>query len=315
VLQYNKIDYLAVAFTDEGVNLRQNGIHIPVMVMNPGENDFLLLTEYNLEPELYNFHMLREFQKYLNHHGMKQYPVHIKFDTGMNRLGFKPGDADKLAEELRSSNFRIASVFSHLAAADEQEHDAFTLKQIELFNEMSGKIRNAVNQSYTRHILNTSGIERFPDAQMEMVRLGIGLYGISRVYGEKLTEVSRLRTSITQINELSAGETVGYGRQGKVTGRMKVATLPVGYADGIPRSLGNGKGKFIVNGNACPVIGNVCMDMCMIDVTGIPVAEDDEVILFGREWPVSQLAGWAGTIPYELLTNVSERVKRVYYQD
>lgn len=315
VLQYHKADYLAVAFTDEGVSLRQNGITLPIMVMNPGINDFTLLAGYNLEPEIYSFDILNELLAYLRKTGQRGFPVHIKLETGMHRLGFRYNDIEQLAGLINASPIRIRSVFSHLAAAEDPQEDDFTLAQIALYKKGVNLTRQLTGQDFLCHILNSSGIERFPEAQFDMVRLGIGLYGIGTVSPEKLTEVSSLRTTITQIHELKEGDTVGYGRRGKVTGIMQIAVIPVGYADGLPRRLGNGVGKFILNRHIAPVFGSICMDMCMIDVTGIPAAVGDTVTVFGPEWSVRKIAEMAGTIPYEILTGVSERVKRVYYQE
>ncbi len=315
VLQYNHIDYLAVAFADEGVMLRRNGIHVPVMVMNAEKNDFFLLTEYNLEPEIYNFRILASFSQYLEKIGLRQYPVHLKIDTGMHRLGFEEKDTGELISALGGDTLRVVSVFSHLAAADEPVNDEFTRLQIDRFKRIADRIEAGTGHRFMRHILNSSGTERFPTAVFDMVRLGIGLYGISLFNPEKLREVSTFKTSIAQIRDVEAGETVGYGRQGRIQERRRIATLPVGYADGVFRSLGNGRGSFKVNGYSAPVVGNICMDMTMIDVTGIPARENDEVIIFGHENPVSSLAEAAGTIPYEILTKIPERVRRIYIQE
>ncbi len=315
ILQYNHIDYFAVAFADEGVILRRNGIVVPVMVMNPEKNDFFLLTEYNLEPEIYSFRILNDFRYYLERNGISQYPVHLKLDTGMHRLGFEEKDTDKLVEVLQGDTFRVVSVFSHLAAADEPVNDEFTLGQISLFRRISDRIQAGLGRNFLRHILNSSGIERFPEAAFDMVRLGIGLYGVSTFRQDSLKEVSTFKTSIAQIRDVEAGETVGYSRQGKVNEKRRIATLPVGYADGIFRSLGNGRCTFRINGRYAPVIGNICMDMTMVDVTGIPAEDNDEVIIFGRENPVAKISEAAGTIPYEILTRISERVRRIYFQE
>jgi alanine racemase len=315
VLQYQNIDYLAVAYADEGVSLRKSGIRAPIMVMSPEINDFNLIVSYNLEPEIYSQRILHAFSSFLKRNAIDEYPVHIKFDTGMHRLGFALNEVERVGDLLQKANLRVVSVFSHLAASDEEVFDAFTREQITLFEGVYSALKQKLGYSFLSHILNTSGIERFPDAQFDMVRLGIGLYGVSNFNQEKLQEVSTLKTTVTQIHTLVEGETVGYGRKGKVKGQMRIATIPIGYADGIPRQLGNGVGKFSINRHIAPVFGSICMDMCMIDVTGIPAEEGDEVIIFGKGWPVSGLAKLAGTIPYELLTSVSERVKRVYYQE
>ncbi len=315
ILQYNHVDYLAVAFADEGVTLRKNGIHVPVMVMNPEINDFFLLTEYNLEPEIYNFRILDEFKKYLVRNGIKRYPVHIKIDTGMHRLGFEEKDIHALTGALKDEMVSLVSVFSHLAAADDPAGDEFTHIQINRFRSISERIREGTGQNFLRHILNTAGVERFPDAAFDMVRLGIGLYGVSSFHSKMVQEVSTFKTSIAQIREVPAGDSVGYGMMGKSDEKRRIATLPVGYADGIFRTLGNGKGKFMVNGRLVPVAGNICMDMTMVDVTGITAEENDEVIIFGRENPVQDIAAAAGTIPYEILTRIPERVRRIWYQE
>ncbi len=314
VLQYHHVDYLAVAFADEGVTLRKNGIHIPVMVMNPEENDYFLLSEYNLEPEIYSFRILNDFSQYLDRNGIKEFPVHLKIDTGMHRLGFEEGDTEALVSAARISPVRIVSVFSHLAAAGEAINDPFTHEQINRFRRICERLEEGLGQKFMRHILNSSGIERFPDAALDMVRLGIGLYGVSGLNQDKLREVSTFKTTIAQIREVGDGDTVGYSRQGRIEGLRRIATLPVGYADGLFRSLGNGRGKFLIRGRLAPVVGQVCMDMTMVDITGIPAEENDEVILFGNENPVSRLADAAATIPYEILTRISERVKRIYVQ-
>ena len=315
ILQYHHIDYLAVAFADEGVTLRKNGIYVPVMVMNPEKNDYFLITEYNLEPEIYNFRVLNDFCRYLEKSGLRNYPVHLKIDTGMHRLGFGKTDIEQLIGMLDNDVIRVVSVFSHLAAADEPVNDEFTLGQIQRFSEISNRIEEKTGRHFLRHILNSSGIERFPGYTFDMVRLGIGLYGVSSSRQDRLKEVSTFRTSIAQIREVGEGETIGYGRKGEVSSTKRIATIPVGYADGIFRSLSNGKGRFMVNGNPAPVIGNICMDMTMLDITGIPARENDEVILFGPGNPVTRLAGAAGTIPYEILTRISERVKRIYIRE
>ena len=315
ILQYHKVDYLAVAFTDEGVSLRKNGIRIPVMVMNPEKNDFPLLTANRLEPEIYNFRILSSFRKYLLENGISSYPVHIKIDTGMHRLGFQTKDTESLCMELRESPFKVVSVFSHLAAADEPALDEFSRRQIADFRGAAEKIRAAVKEDFMRHILNSAGIERFPEAGFEMVRLGIGLYGVSSFMQDKLQEVSGFKTRVAQIMEVAEGESIGYGRKGGISGRGRIATLPVGYADGLPRSLGNGKASFLLNEKLVPTVGNICMDMCMVDISNVEAREGDEVEIFGKHLPVSNLAAAADTIPYEILTNISARVKRIYYRE
>ena len=323
VLQFHRVDYLAVAYADEGVELRRAGITLPVMVMNPEEQSYETMIHYQLEPELFSFRVLqlfdetaRQFRQRHPQHPLV--PVHIKLDTGMRRLGFEEDDINELIVRLRNSrDLKVSSVFSHLAASDEPEHDEFSRMQIRLFTKMSDAIRKHFTYSIDRHMLNSAGIQRFPDAQFEMVRLGIALYGISANEEDQknFRQVSTLRTTISQLKNVAAGETIGYSRKGVVAQNMRIATVPIGYADGLSRKLGNGAGKMYINGKPAPVVGNVCMDMCMLDVTAIPCAEGDSVIVFSPDHPVTELAKDMDTIPYEVLTNVSRRVKRVYYQE
>ncbi|GAB4131665.1 MAG: bifunctional UDP-N-acetylmuramoyl-tripeptide:D-alanyl-D-alanine ligase/alanine racemase [Bacteroidia bacterium] len=323
VLQFHRVDYLAVAYADEGIELRKAGITLPIMVMNPEEQSYDSMIRYGLEPEIFSFRVLQLFdeaaRKFRQRHpGQARVPVHIKLDTGMRRLGFEEQDINELLIRLRNSrDLIIKSVFSHLAASDEPEHDAFTRLQIKRFEKMSDELRRHFGSDICRHILNSSGIQRFPDAQFEMVRLGIGLYGVAANETEQknLRQVSTLKTTISQIKQVPAGETVGYSRKGKVEKNTRIATVPIGYADGLSRKLSNGKGKMYINGHAAPIIGNVCMDMCMLDIGDIACEEGDEVIVFGPEHPITDIAQEMGTIPYEVLTNVSRRVKRVYYQE
>ncbi len=315
LLQFQKVDYLAVAYIDEGIDLRSNGITLPIMVMNPESGNFKSLVEYGLQPEIYSFEGLREFGLFLKKSDIRDYPVHIKLDTGMHRLGFFEQELEKLAAELNSGSFRVISVFSHLVGSDESEHDIYTKEQIKLFKKMAGQLKKLISGNFMLHILNSAGIERFADDQMDMVRLGIGLYGVSGNFPGQLQEVSTFKTSISQVRELEEGTTIGYGRKGSLVTKRTIATIPVGYADGLPRSLGNGKGSFLVAGKPAPTIGNICMDMCMIDITGIFAKAGDEVIIFGKNLPVKIIASAADTIPYEILTGISERVKRIYYQE
>ncbi len=314
-LQYHKADYLAVAFADEGIALRKNGISLPIMVMNAEKEDFPLLTGFMLEPEMYNFKILTRFGHFLSRSGITGYPVHIKIDTGMHRLGFSLKEINTLGEQLNSDVFRIASVFSHLAAADDPSFDEFTRKQIDDFTQAVSEIRRTTGLEFLSHILNSAGAERFPENQFDMVRLGIGLYGVSSFSEGKLREVSTFQTKIAHIMELDKSETVGYGRKGRLKGRTRVATLPVGYADGLPRSLGNGKASFLVNQQLVPTIGNICMDMCMVDITQVDAGEGDRVEIFGKAIPVKNMAEAAGTIPYEILSGISARVRRIYYRE
>jgi alanine racemase len=313
LLQYHQVDYLAVAFIDEGVELRKAGIHLPIMVLNPQPSGFGSMLDYLLEPEIFNFRGVDALQHILHQRGITDYPVHVKLDTGMHRLGFEEDDLELLIPRLQDPGFQVVSVFSHLAASGLPIHDAFTRRQIRHFDHMCTEMENALDSGFKKHILNSAGIERFPGAQYDMVRLGIGLHGIGNYSSLKV--VSSFKTSISQVRTIAAGESVGYERSGMTRVPSSIATIPVGYADGFQRSLGNGAGKVFVNGKAAPTIGEICMDMTMIDVTGLEVMEGDVVELFGRQQPVSELARQAGTIPYEILTSVSERVKRVYLQE
>jgi alanine racemase len=316
MLQYHRVDYLGVAFTDEGVTLRESGITVPIIVMNPDEESFEQMVEYELEPELYNFRVLKRFNQEVGRLGKEEYPVHIKLDTGMNRLGFKPFELDHLIEVLKSrSHLKIQSVFSHLAASDEPEQDEFTKGQVAQFNRLSNRIIEQLGYPVTRHILNSAGIERFPEAQFDMVRLGIGLYGISATDTGKLENTSTFKSSVTQVKEVLENETIGYGRVGKAEKGKTIAIIPVGYADGLSRALSNGVGRLYINGYYVPIIGSICMDMCMVDITNCDIKEGDEVIVFGKEIPVTELAEKLGTIPYEIFTGISNRVKRVYFQE
>ena len=315
-LQHCRCDYLAVAVADEGVELRREGIRLPVMVMNPEQGSFGLIFDYGLEPEIYSFRLLRAFIEAAERQGVTDYPIHIKIDSGMHRLGFEPQDVDGLLQVLAGQRqVRVRSVFSHLAVADEPAQDAFTLQQIKTFEECAGRIAAAFPHKILRHILASPGIERFPEYQFDMVRLGIGHYGIGVLPGSPLKQVCSLRTVILQIRTLHPGDTVGYGRRGVISRESRIAVLPIGYADGFDRRLGNGVGQVYVGGHRAPVVGNVCMDLCMVDVTGIDAREGDPVEIFGPHIPLAEVAGWMGTIPYEVLTGVSRRVKRVYFRE
>lgn len=323
LLQFHRVNYLAVAYADEGLELRKSGITLPIMVMNPEEQSFDSMIAHGLEPEIYSFRILQLFETAARRYRQSNpqtepVSVHIKFDTGMRRLGFEEQDLNELVVRLNNSrDLRVASVFSHLAASDESEHDDFTRQQVRLFTGICDKMREHIRYPFMRHILNSSGILRFPDAQMEMVRLGIGLYGISGSEEEQkhFRNVSTLKTTISQLRHVDAGTTIGYSRRGKAEQSMTIATVPIGYADGFNRNLSRGKGKMYVNGRPAPVVGNVCMDMCMIDVTGIQCKEGDDVIVFDSIETISALAHDMGTIPYEVLTSVSPRVKRIYWQE
>ncbi len=318
LLQFMHADYLAVAFTDEGVELRKAGITLPIMVMNPEPVSFDALTEHNLEPELFSFSILHAFENYLEKEAITDYPVHIKIDTGMHRLGFMQEELPHLCELLKKKNyFTVQSVFSHLAASEDEQEDAFTLQQSKLFEEACSYIQSQLQYSFIRHLDNSNGTLRHPQLQYDMVRLGIGMYGISSASHQlKLEEALNLKTTIAQLKQLQPGDTVGYNRRGIIQQPSVIATVRIGYADGYPRNLSNGKGYMLVNGKKAPVIGSVCMDMTMLDVTAIPdVTEGDEVIVFGRNLSINQLAQWSHTIPYEIMTGISQRVKRVYFEE
>lgn len=319
-LQFHHVDYLAVAYTDEGVELRKAGITLPIMVMNPEVQSFEAMIQYKLEPEIYNFRLLNQLQEVLLRSTLTtdSFSVHLKLETGMHRLGFEENDISELIVRLKNNkNIRIQSVFSHLVGSDETEHDNFTKMQIEKFRRMSDQIISVFDYPVLRHLLNSAGVLRFQEAQFDMVRLGIGLYGFAATSHEQthLQHVATLKTTISQIKNVPANETVGYSRSGKLKRDTQVATVAIGYADGINRRLSNGTGKMLVNGKRVPIIGNVCMDMSMLDITDVKAKEGDEVIVFGADLPVSEMAKALGTIPYEILTNVSQRVKRIYFQE
>jgi alanine racemase len=318
LLQFHRVDYLGVAYADEGVELRKAGITLPIMVMNAEEVTYDVLVQHNLEPELFSFGILSTFKDYLVRNGIPDYPVHIKLDTGMRRLGFEQKDIEELCSRLKSTSaFKIQSVFSHLAASDSVLHDDFTNAQAKAFLEGCTRIQQITGYTFLRHIANTSAIHRHKDLQFDMVRLGIGLYGVDAdpVVQQQLKNVTTLKTTISQIKKIKAGESVGYSRKGMATSDSVIATVRVGYADGYPRLLSNGVGKMLVNGKLVPVIGNVCMDMTMLDISGVDAKEGDEVIVFGEALPVNEMAVLAQSIPYEILTGISQRVKRVYFEE
>ncbi len=313
LLQHHHVDYLGVAFADEGVELRKSGITTPIMVMNPDSDSLSDIIDFKLEPEIYNFKIFDALIQKLDNHSGSPIPVHIKLDTGMKRLGFCDFDVEELICRLtKYEQIFVKSIFSHLVAADEPEHDGFTKEQINKFRNISDKIIENLKYPVLRHISNTSGIERFPEAVFDMVRIGIGLYGFSKNNNGKLMNVSTLKTRITQIKNVYKDETVGYGRKWKAKCNSKIAIIPIGYADGLSRQLSSGVGEVLINGQKVPIAGNVCMDLCMIDITGIDANEGDEVIIFGDEYPASEIAKKLNTIPYEIITGISERVKRVY---
>lgn len=314
VLQFNKVDYLTVAFVDEGVELRQGGIQLPIMVLSPHEGTFEDLLRYKLEPEIYSFRILNSFVYFLKNKNIKNYPIHVKLDTGMHRLGFMPEEVPALWDLLTKTDaVKVVSVFSHLAGAGNPAFDTFTDEQVRLFREFASTLERKLNYPIIKHVCNSNGIVHRIDDHMDMVRLGIGLYGIDMAPKDlHLQEVGILKTTITQIKELKRGETVGYDRKGVLHRDSKVATVKIGYADGYDRRLGNGVGTMIVRGQHVPTVGNICMDMCILDITDIDAREGDEVLVFAD---IKKVARDIGTIPYELLTGISSRVKRVYYYE
>ncbi len=315
-LQEHRADYLAVAVADEGSELRKAGITSSIIIMNPELTAFKTMFDDKLEPEIYNFHILENLIREAEKEGVTNFPIHIKIDTGMHRLGFDPQDIQQLIKRLKQQSAVIPrSIFSHLAASDETEFDEYTHTQISLFDRVSAEFQEAFPHRILRHISNSAGILRFPEAQFDMVRLGIGLYGVNPIDNSLLQNVSTLKTTILQIRNLAAGETVGYSRKGILNRDSRIAALPIGYADGLNRKLGNGNFYCMVNRQKAPYIGNICMDVCMIDVTDIDCREGDKVIIFGNELPITEIADKLKTISYEVLTNVSTRVKRVYFQD
>lgn len=329
VLQFHKADYLAVAYSDEGVELRNAGITLPIMVMNPEPQSFDSLLKYRLEPEIYSFRLLDQISGFLKRSQIEEpFPVHLKIDTGMHRLGFTVEMTGELIMRLQNEpKISIKSVFSHLAASDESRHDGFTQWQFGQFDTVRKKILKAFSSPENpvmSHILNSSGALRFPEAQMDMVRIGIGLYGVAQEaeIQKELQNAAALKTTISQVKKIEKGDSIGYGRGAFAEKESVIATVPIGYADGYSRRLGNGKGKMIIKEKSglnrtvfVPTVGNICMDMCMLDITGVEAEEGDEVIVFGDEYPIAEIARDAGTIPYEMLSGISRRVKRVYFQE
>ena len=312
-LQDHRVDYLAVAVADEGEQLRKAGITANILVMNPEMSAFKTIFDNNLEPEVYSFALLDAMIHACEHEGYMHYPIHIKIDTGMSRLGFSPDDMPRLIERLQGQNTVIPrSIFSHFAGSDGCEFDAFTHLQATRFDAAATALQAAFPHKILRHICNSAGIERFPEYHHDMVRLGLGLYGISPVDNRLIHPISTLRSTILQIHEVPETETVGYSRRGQIVRPSRIASIPIGYADGLNRRLGNGLGHCIVNGHRAPYVGNICMDVCMIDVTDIPCREGDAVEIFGPNLPVTQIAEWLGTIPYEVMTGISTRVRRIY---
>lgn len=315
LLQAEGINYLGVAIADEAIELREAGITIPIIVMNPDIESINLFSEYSLEPEIYSFHILDVFYNKLKGSLHYQLPIHIKINTGMNRLGFDIDQINYLVEKLKkySNVLKVASIFSHLAASPDEIFDNFTTKQLHEFENIVSVFKKNFGNHIIAHILNSAGIERFTEYQMDMVRLGIGLYGISAKDNNKLKQIASLKTHISQIRNIRKGQSVGYSRAQFVDRDSRIAILPIGYADGLNRRLSRGQGKVLIHNKLAPIIGNICMDMTMIDITDIPQAqEDDEVIIFGTDLPITTVAKWLDTIPYEVLTNISHRVKRIY---
>ena len=315
-LQEHRVDYLAVAVADEGVELRRAGITGSIMVMNPEMSSFHTLFQYGLEPEVYSFRLLEALVQAAEKEGVTNFPVHIKLDTGMHRLGFDPlKDMPRLIERLHHQTAVIPrSVFSHFVGSDNDDFDEFSAHQYELFLQGSTLLQAAFSHHILRHICNSAAIEHFPDRQLDMVRLGLGLYGINSRTNQMIHNVSTLRTTILQIHDVPAGESVGYSRRTYLDRDSRIASIPIGYADGLDRYLGNRRAYCLVNGQRASYVGNICMDVCMIDVTDISCREGDSVVIFGEELPPSVLADIVGTIPYEILTGVSDRVKRIYFQ-
>ena len=313
------MDYLGVAYADEGVELRKAGISVPIMVMNPEMSSLDAILNNNLEPEIYSFEMLQGFDIYFRKAGITSYPVHIEIETGMNRLGFDSMQVEKLGSTLRSSpSFKVQTVFTHLAASEEEAQDDFTAIQFSRFEQATRVLQSALGYNFIRHISNSAAIVRHPGMHLDMVRLGIGLYGIDSAHSKELNlqTVATLKSTVAQVKQLEKGESVSYNRRAIVDKPTRVATVRLGYADGYPRGLGNGKGKMLIHGELAPIIGTVCMDMAMIDVTNINgVKEGDDVIIFGEALSINQLAEWAGTIPYEIMTGISQRVRRVYFEE
>lgn len=316
-LQDHRVDYLAVAVADEGVTLRKNGITSNIMIMNPEMTAFKTMFDYDLEPEVYSFRLLDALVKAARKEGITGYPVHIKLDTGMHRLGFNPQtDMDELIKRLKQQNAIIPrSVFSHFVGSDSDDFDNFSERQFALFKEGSEKLQSAFSHKIIRHMDNSAGIEHFPERQLDMCRLGLGLYGIDSRDNSVINNVCTLKTTILQIHAVPKEETVGYSRKGKLTRDSLIGAIPIGYADGLNRLLGCGRCYCLVNGKKAPYVGNICMDVAMIDLTDIDCKEGDTVEIFGDDLPVTVLSDVMGTIPYEVLTSISNRVKRVYFQD
>jgi alanine racemase len=316
-LQNHGCDCLAVAVADEGKELRKEGISIPLLVMNPELSSINHLFEYLLEPEVYSLQLLDALIKESARRGITSFPIHIKIDTGMHRLGFSIEDVSLICNRIKGqTGLLVRSIFTHLAGSDDPELDSYTGYQIDTFNEVSSQIEKELGYPFLKHVLNSAGIERFTCYQMDMVRLGLSLYGISASGAVKdLQSVCSLKTIILQTRKLKAGDSVGYGRSGVLKRDSTIAVIPIGYADGYDRRLSNGVGEVLVKGKRCPIVGKVCMDTCMIDVTDIDVKEGEEVVIFNDKLTINEIASKINTIPYEILTSVSPRVKRIYYRE
>ncbi|MDN3675634.1 bifunctional UDP-N-acetylmuramoyl-tripeptide:D-alanyl-D-alanine ligase/alanine racemase [Flavobacterium branchiarum] len=317
LLEHHKVDYLGVAFADEGIVLKNGGIKLPIMVLNPETTTFSAIIQHQLEPEIYSLKGLNAFLKIAKEKKLHHFPIHIKLDTGMHRLGFEANTLDELIATLKgNSTVEVKSILSHLATSDEEKHFDFVLSQIDLFEKLSSKLMTELAINPIRHILNTSGISNFPQAQYNMVRLGIGLYGVSNDPAEQkyLENVSTLKSIISQVRTIPANDSVGYGRKFMAEKETRIATIPIGYADGIARLWGNGVGFVTIKGKKARIVGNVCMDMLMVDVSAIDCKEGDDVVIFGESPTVIEIAQELRTIPYEILTSISQRVKRVFFR-
>jgi len=316
LMQFHQVDYLTVDYADEGIALSRAGIELPIVVMSPDGGLLKDMLTHNLEPEIYSFRQLEQLLRIQQDTGSETCQIHLKVNTGMNRLGFEPKDLPLLLDALRGAGeVRVKSVFSHLAAAGDPQHDAFTIHQLTVFEQFTDALGEGLGYSFLRHIANTAAISRWPRARYDMVRLGIGLYGVSGGETLPLATVATLKTSVAQVRKVKAGETIGYNRHGKLEYDGQIATVRIGYADGYSRRFGNGTGTMLLQGKPVRTVGDICMDMCMLDVSGMEVTEGEEVIVFGDTPAVSELADRIGTIPYELLATVSQRVKRIYYYE
>ena len=316
LLEYNQVSYFAVAYADEGVALREAGITTPVMVMNPDEGVMELIIRHNLEPEIYSLESYMAFADLAKRYGLLHYPVHLKLDTGMHRLGFGTGDINALSALLSGQqHVRVVSLFSHLSASDDPQYDNFSHRQASLLTSVAEKLREALGYGFKIHLLNSSGIRRFPEYQFDMVRMGIGLYGIGRYAGLTLKHTGRFVTAVSQVRRVPAGEPVSYGCRGASDHDREIAVIPVGYADGLRRELGEGRGSLFIRNRRVPIAGSICMDMCMADVTGMNVRAGDEAEVFGNNITIEEIAALCNTIPYEILTSIPPRVKRIYVNE